>query len=63
MAETGNSAASNAIWAVVVLLIVVLILGFIYMSGVFNQKKEIDIKIDTPGVVLPVSTINRVRFF
>lgn len=59
MADEGNSAASNAIWAVVVLLIVVLILGFIYMSGVFTRKKEVDIKIDTPGIVLPLATFNR----
>ncbi len=59
MADDGNSATSNAIWAVVVLLIVVLILGFIYMSGIFNRKKQIDISIDTPGIVLPLSVINR----
>ena len=61
MAEEGNSAASNAIWAIVVLLIVVLVLGFIYMTGVFTQKKEIDINIQKPGIVLPVSTVKHLR--
>jgi len=58
MADEGNSAASNAIWAVVVLLIVVLILSFIYMSGVFTRKKEIDIDIKTPGIIL-LTQMNR----
>lgn len=59
MADEGNGAASNAIWAIVVLLIVVMILGFIYMSGVFTRKKEVDINIKAPGVVMPLLRVNR----
>lgn len=59
MADEGNGAASNAIWAIVVLLIVVMVLGFIYMSGIFTRKKEIDINIQKPGVVMPLLRINR----
>lgn len=54
MADEGNGAASNAIWAIVVLLIVVMVLGFIYMSGIFTRKKEIDINIQKPGIVMPL---------
>ena len=54
-----ESAASNAIWAIVVLLIVLIVLGFIYMSGIFTRKKEIDINIQKPGIVLPITTFSR----
>ena len=50
MAE-GEGTASNAIWAVALIIIVALIVGVIYYSGVLkgNPKKEIDINVTAPS--------------
>jgi len=50
MAE-GESTASNAIWAVALIIIVALIVGVIYYSGVLktNPKKEVDINVTAPS--------------
>jgi hypothetical protein len=47
-----ENTASSAIWAIVTLLIVVIIAAMLYFGGAFSNKKEIDIKIDRPGMVL-----------
>ena len=50
MAE-GEGAASNAIWAVAMIIIVALIVGVVYYSGVLTggNKKEVDINISAPS--------------
>lgn len=43
--------ASNAIWAVALIIIVAMIVGLVYYSGILktSQKKEIDINISAPS--------------
>lgn len=44
--------ASNAIWAIAMIIIVALIVGVIYYSGMLRggtEKKEIDINISAPA--------------
>ncbi len=50
MAE-GEGTASNAIWAVALIIIVGMILGGIYYSGILkgSPKKEVDINITAPS--------------
>ena len=47
----GNGTASNAIWAVAMIIIVAMIAGVVYYSGILkgNSKKEIDINITAPA--------------
>jgi high-affinity Fe2+/Pb2+ permease len=48
----GEGTASNAIWAVALVIIVALIVGVVYYSGVLRsggQKKEIDINVSAPS--------------
>ena len=46
-----NGTASNAIWAVAMVIIVAMIVGVVYYSGVLrsNPKKEIDINVTAPS--------------
>lgn len=53
MAE--ESAAGGAMWAVLTILIVIIVVGALYFGGVFTQKKQIDINVKTPGMVLLVN--------
>ena len=51
--DTGNGTASNAIWAVVLVLIVAMIVGAVYYSGVLRSapggsKTDVDIKVNPP---------------
>lgn len=50
MAE-GEGTASNAIWAVALIIIVAMIVGVVYYSGILKttQKKEIDVDISIPA--------------
>ncbi len=50
MAE-GEGTASNAIWAVALIIIVALIVGVVYYSGVLTggTKKEVDINVTAPS--------------
>lgn len=47
--ETGT--ASNAIWAVALIIIVAMIVGLVYYSGILkgSSKKEVDINITAPA--------------
>ena len=49
--DTGNGAASNAIWAVTLVIIVAMIVGVVVYSSVFrgSSKKEIDINVTAPS--------------
>jgi len=52
MGDEGNGGtASNAIWAVALIIIVVIVFGALYYGGVLSgkQKKEIDIDIAAPA--------------
>jgi hypothetical protein len=50
MAE-GEGTASNAIWAVALIIIVAMIVGVVYFSGILktSSKKEVDINITAPA--------------
>lgn len=47
----GNGTASNAIWAVAMIIIVAMIAGAVYYSGILKggSKKEVDINITAPA--------------
>jgi hypothetical protein len=47
----GNGTASNAIWAVAMIIIVALIAGAVYYSGILggSQKKQIDVDVSVPA--------------
>lgn len=46
--NTVNS--DGAIWAVVAILIIVVVMAaLLFFGGVFNQQKEVDIKIESPS--------------
>ncbi len=50
MAEE-NGTGSNAVWAIAMVIIVAIIAGVVYYSGVLkgSQKKEIDINVTVPA--------------
>jgi len=51
MAE-GEGTGSNAIWAVALIIIVGIIMGALYYSGILNgkpPKKEVDINVTAPA--------------
>ncbi len=51
MAEEEGT-ASNAIWAVALIIIVAMIVGVVYYSGILtggSSKKEVDINISAPS--------------
>ena len=48
----GNETASSAIWAVAMIIIVAMLAGVVYYSGMLkggSQKKEIDVEIKVPA--------------
>lgn len=49
-----NNGASGAVWALVTLLIVLIVVGALYLGGVFSQKKSIDINIQKPNLIVKV---------
>lgn len=50
MAE--ESATGGAMWALLTILIVIIVVGALYFGGVFTQKKQVDINVNTPGTIL-----------
>lgn len=48
--EEEEGTASNAIWAVAMVIIVALVVGVVYYSGVLKSspKKEVDINVTAP---------------
>lgn len=50
MADDGDGAGSNAIWAITLIIIVGLIIGAIFYSGVLTNggKKQVDINVSAP---------------
>jgi hypothetical protein len=47
-----NSTGSNTVWAIALIIIVAIIAGVVYYSGVLktgNKKTEIDINVTTPA--------------
>ena len=44
----GESTGSNAIWAVALVIIVGLIVGAIFYSGVLTKKQSVDINVTAP---------------
>ena len=51
MADDGNGAASNAIWAVALIIIVAMIVGVVYYSGILRggTEKKVDINVSAPS--------------
>jgi hypothetical protein len=50
MADGDGGAGSNAVWAIALVIIVGLIVGAIFYSGVLtNNKKQVDINVTAPG--------------
>ena len=52
MREGDGGTASNAIWAVALVIIVALIVGVVYYSGILksgSQNKKIDINVTAPS--------------
>ena len=49
--DGGAGVASNFIWAIAMVIIVALIVGAFYYSGIFRgtQKKEIDVEVTAPS--------------
>lgn len=47
----GEGAASNAIWAIALIIIVGIIMGALYYGGILSgkQKKEIDVEVSVPA--------------
>lgn len=51
--ETTDSTASNAIWAVALVIIVAMIVGVVYYSGILRRvpaspQQKIDVKVSAP---------------
>lgn len=52
MSDGENGTASNAIWAVAMIIIVALIAGAVYYSGILKtggKKTEVDINVTAPA--------------
>lgn len=49
--ESAESVASNFIWAIALIVIVMIIVGAFYYGGVFSNKKktEIDVDVSVPA--------------
>ena len=49
--ENAASVASNFIWAIALIVIVMIIMGALYYGGVFSGKKktEIDVNVSVPS--------------
>ena len=49
--DTGSGTASNAIWAVTLVIIVALIVGVVYYSGILQRgaEKKVDINVTAPA--------------
>ncbi len=50
--DVSSASAGAAVWALATLLILMIVIGLLFFGGAFNSKKEIDIDINKPGVVL-----------
>ena len=50
--DVSSASAGAAVWALATLLILIIVIGLLFFGGAFNSKKEIDIDINKPGVVL-----------
>jgi hypothetical protein len=51
-ADNGESTANSAIWAVAMIIIVALIAGAVYYSGILRTspaKQKVDVDISVPG--------------
>lgn len=50
--SSDSGAASGAVWALVTLLIVLIVVAALFFGGAFSNKKEIDVNISKPGLVV-----------
>ncbi len=55
--EENNNTGSNAVWAIAMVVIVAIIGGAIYYSGILRKvnpaKQDINIKVDAPAAPAP----------
>lgn len=49
MADGDGGTGSNAVWAVALIIIVALIIGAVFYSGILTKKKEVDINVTAPS--------------
>jgi hypothetical protein len=49
--ESGSEVASNFFWAVALIVVVMIIMGALFYSGMFSrkQKTEIDVNVTVPS--------------
>ena len=49
--DNGNGTGSNAIWAIAMIIIVAIIAGAVYYSGILrtNPNKKVDINVTVPA--------------
>jgi hypothetical protein len=50
--EDGNRTASSAIWAITLLIVIGMIVGAVYYSGILKRgpaKQQIDVHVDAPA--------------
>ncbi|HWO01447.1 MAG TPA: hypothetical protein VNS63_19460 [Blastocatellia bacterium] len=52
--NVNSDSTSGAVWALVTFLILIVVLGVLYFGGAFTSKKEIDININKPAVLMLV---------
>ncbi|MBV9217627.1 MAG: hypothetical protein JO053_15775 [Acidobacteria bacterium] len=45
----GEGTGSSAIWAVALIIIVALIVGAVYYSGILTRKQAVDINVTAPS--------------
>jgi len=50
MAEDGNGTGSNAVWAIAFIIVVAIIAGAVYYSGILKTSpKKVDINVTAPA--------------
>jgi len=49
--DSGAGVASNFVWAVALIVIVLIVMGALYYGGILsgNQKKDIDVDVSLPA--------------
>jgi len=45
----GDNTGSNAVWAVALVIIVALVVGVVYYSGILTRKQSVDINVTAPS--------------
>lgn len=53
--DNGNGTGSNAVWAIALIIIVAIVAGVVYYSGILrtNPNKKVDINVTVPSAPAP----------